>query len=46
MLELVYEAQLDRLVANKKEALDWLVRHLEAEATPAPQADQERSPSA
>ncbi len=38
MLELVYEAQLDRLVASKRDALEWLDRHLAAEATA--QADQ------
>ncbi len=44
MLELVYEAQLDRLVASKRDALEWLDRHLAAEVGIAPipeaQADQ------
>ena len=38
---MVREAQLDRLVHSKKEALDWLDRQLAAEASPAAtQADQ------
>jgi poly(A) polymerase len=37
-LEIVREAQLDRLVHSKKEALDWLDRQLSAEAIP--QTDQ------
>jgi poly(A) polymerase len=40
-LEMVREAQLDRLIHSKKEALDWLDHQLANEAqTPAPQADQ------
>ena len=39
-LELVREAQLDRLVHSKKEALDWLDRQLATQGTPATQADQ------
>ena len=42
LLELVYEAQLDRLVASKKDALEWLDHHLAAEPgiDPGPQTDQ------
>jgi poly(A) polymerase len=41
-LELVREAQLDRLVHSKKEALDWLDRQIaaEAEVEALPQTDQ------
>ena len=39
-LEMVREAQLDRLVHSKKEALEWLDRQLAAQAEAAPQADQ------
>ena len=39
-LEMVREAQLDRIIHSKKEALDWLDRQLAAESEPAPQADQ------
>jgi len=37
-LEMVREAQLDRLIHSKKEALDWLGRQLAS--PPEPQADQ------
>ena len=39
-LEMVREAQLDRLIHSKKEALEWLDRQLAGQAEPAPQADQ------
>ena len=39
-LEMVREAQLDRLIHSKKEALEWLDRQLANESEPAPQADQ------
>jgi poly(A) polymerase len=39
-LELVREAQLDRLVNSKKEALEWLDRQLAEQAEATPQADQ------
>ena len=41
-LEMVREAQLDRLIHSKKEALDWLDRQLASspEPSPAAQADQ------
>lgn len=39
-LELIREAQLDRLIHSKKEALDWLDRQLGGEPEPGPQADQ------
>ncbi len=41
LLEQVYEAQLERLVHGKKDALEWLDRLLAAEAPPPPQADQD-----
>ena len=40
-LDLVYEAQLERQVGSKREALDWLDRHVAAAA----QADQDRPSS-
>ncbi len=39
-LEMVREAQLDRLIQSKKDALDWLDGQLGGEAEPGPQADQ------
>lgn len=39
-LEIIREAQLDRLVQTKKEALEWLDGQLATEAEPAPHADQ------
>jgi poly(A) polymerase len=39
-LEMVREAQLDRLVHSKKEALDWLDRQLASPPLPETQADQ------
>ncbi len=39
-LDMVREAQLDRLVHSKKEALDWLDRQLAAKDPATPQADQ------
>ena len=39
-LEMVREAQLDRLIHSKKEALDWLDRQLASMEAGAPQADQ------
>jgi poly(A) polymerase len=40
-LEMVREAQLDRLIQSKKEALEWLDRQLAGPAEPASQADQQ-----
>ena len=39
-LEMVREAQLDRLIHSKKEALDWLDHQLAGIAGPPPQVDQ------
>ncbi len=39
-LEMIREAQLDRAVHGKKEALDWLDRQIADQPSPAPQADQ------
>ena len=39
-LEMVREAQLDRLVHSKKEALDWLDQLLASQPETSPQADQ------
>jgi poly(A) polymerase len=39
-LEMVREAQLDRLIHSKKEALDWLDRQLALPPSPSTQADQ------
>ena len=39
-LEMVREAQLDRLIHGKKDALDWLDRQLAGQAEPAPPADR------
>ena len=39
-LEMVREAQLDRLIHGKKEALEWLDQQLASRAESAPQADQ------
>ncbi len=39
-LEMVREAQLDRAIHSKKDALDWLDRQLAAQIPAEPQADQ------